>query len=261
MDTPSVLALPYVAVYRLAGQPSYLVMIMLALALGSVVTLWLAPRFGIARDEIGVVVAFGLIAAIVGAHVFDVIAYQWHEVAETPSLWWHVTTGVSLFGALFGIAVATLVVCKWRGFDLPRYADVVAVGCVIAMTIGRIGCALVHDHPGVATTSFVGVDVPRHAYWGELEGPVRAHDVGLDELLVMIPIAILAFFLLQRRLRAGMTAAIVAIVYAVARFALDFLRLPSLEPARAGLTIGQWSAIAMVVIAAFAITRLRVRTA
>jgi prolipoprotein diacylglyceryltransferase len=73
----------------------------------------------------------------------------------------------------------------------------------------------------------------------------------------MIPITILAFALLQRRLRRGLTAAIVAIVYAGARFGLDFLRLPSSEPARAGLTVGQLASIAMIILAALALTRLR----
>jgi len=250
----AVVALPYVAVFRVGGLPTYVLLLMLALALGAMTSVLVSRRFGVPRDQIAIVVAWGLGAAVVGGHVFDVIAYQWHDASENPFVWWQVSSGTSLFGALLGIAIATIVVCKQRGFDLRRCADTVAIGCVVAMTIGRIGCALVHDHPGIATSSFVGIDVPTQAYWGGLQLPVRAHDVGLDELLVMIPIAVVAFILMRRRFRPGMTAAILAIVYGSARFALDFLRL---EPRHGGLTSGQWASIAMFAIAAFAFTRVR----
>jgi len=198
--------------------------------------------------------------ALVTAHVYDVIAYQLDSASSDSGLWFHLLTGVSVFGALTGVALVTLAWTWLKRLDLARHADVIAVAALVAMSIGRIGCALVHDHPGVVTDSPFGVDFPASyaRMFGESSfgNTVRMHDVGLEELLLVIPLAIAGWVLVHRRLRAGMTAAILGVAYACVRFALDFLRLPMTEPTYAGFTAGQWSSAVLAVVAAICAARI-----
>src|SRR5262249_28719296 len=80
--------------------------------------------------------------------------------------------------------------------------------------------------------------------------------VGLEELLLVIPLAVVGWVLVHRRLRAGMTAAILGVAYAGVRFALDFLRLPMTEPTYGGFTAGQWSSAVLAVVAAICAARI-----
>lgn len=255
------MSLPYFAVHRIVGLQPYGLCVMAGLAAGAFTTVRQGRRFGIAAADLGLVVPCALFAAVIGGHVFDVAAYQWEAAREDSGLWLRMTSGQALFGALFAVAAVTALIGTARRIHLAALADVVALGCLVAMTFGRLGCALVHDHPGIATDSVFGVEFPADVLrWSGIEAPpgstVRVHDLGLDELLVLLPITVAAFALVRRRLNAGMLAAIVSIAYAVPRFFLDFLRLPATEPVHAGLTVGQWCCIVTVALAVVALRHI-----
>jgi phosphatidylglycerol:prolipoprotein diacylglycerol transferase len=253
-------ALPYVKVPLIAGFQPYGVIFLAALALGAVVMVRTARHSAIGLGD-----AIGLAGVLVvlgfcGAHVFDVLVYQRAEAATNTALWWQMRNGVSLFG---GIAVITFVTWAWarlRALDLPRLADAVAVGALLALMVGRIGCALVHDHLGRPTSLPIGVDVPSQlAQWAGFDTTdptVRLHDVGLEELVLLVPIGVV-LWMRARRLRPGRTALLVALLYTPIRFGLDFLRAPATEPQILGFTAGQWSCLAMLLIATLAGFRLR----
>jgi phosphatidylglycerol:prolipoprotein diacylglycerol transferase len=178
---------------------------------------------------------------------------------ERPGGWFHVLDGTSLFGALVGVALVAVIVGAARKLAAASLADHLALACLVTMTIGRIGCALVHDHPGLATDSALGVDFPANrVVWllGPIHDPtVRLHDVGLDELLALVPITAVAIALATRRVRPGTLAIFAALAYAAARFGLDYLRFPEIEPRHAGLTAGQWSCLLLAIIAIIALVR------
>jgi phosphatidylglycerol:prolipoprotein diacylglycerol transferase len=204
-----------------------------------------ARRFGLSRSDVWVLSALFIAVAFVGGHWFDVIFYQSDEAARRPALWLMFHQGHSLFGALLSMAIAFAIWAQARRLDMAIYADVFAAGLLVAMVGGRIGCALVHDHPGLPTDLPFGVDFPpwqvQWAYDTPTAEPMRLHDLGLEELVLLIPIAIATWVLVYRRLRAGTAAAFAGIAYACVRFGLDFLRAPKTEPKFAGLTVGQWS--------------------
>ena len=121
-------------------------------------------------------------------HVLDVLLYAPERLAQDPWALFRVWDGLSSFGGFFGGAAGAL----WFGFRyrvgvLP-YADVVASGLPLGWLFGRAGCALVHDHPGIASEAWFAVAYP---------GGGRL-DLGLIELSLTLPIAI-AFLLMQRR--------------------------------------------------------------
>ncbi len=97
-------------------------------------------------------------------------------------------------------------------------ADVALQAFVVAWIFGRLGCAVVHDHPGARTSFFLGV---------RFADGVR-HDLGLDEFLFTVLVLFPLIPILPRS-RFGKVPGIhllaVIALYAPARFALDFLRV------------------------------------
>jgi phosphatidylglycerol:prolipoprotein diacylglycerol transferase len=105
---------------------------------------------------------------------------------------------------------------------------------------GRMGCAVVHDHIGRPTDFFLAVDFPTL-------GP--RYELGLYEAAWTLVIAA-AFLWLARRNRApGFFIVTWCLLYAPARFGLDFLRatdLPGSDPRYWGLTAGQYGSVVML---------------
>lgn len=102
--------------------------------------------------------------------------------------------------------------------------------------MGRFGCFLAFDHPGKVTTFFLGQQYT--------DGFIR-HNLGLEEALYMIPVTVVVAALGQRSRPAGFFAGLLAVLYAPARFLLEFLRIVDVR--YAGLTPGQHGAIALFV--------------
>jgi phosphatidylglycerol:prolipoprotein diacylglycerol transferase len=264
------MALPYIEPPRpIAGVVQFYALSLIgALAVGFVTVRYLAKRSKL-PDVLALSFAMMGVAWL-GAHLFDVAFYQWDYARRDPTLWLELSRGISLFGAMIASAVLLIAWTSATKRDLARHADVFAVGWLAAMTIGRVGCALVHDHPGVPTDSPIGVDFPVNTARWALTGSdswhlytpadvIRMHDCGLEELLMMIPLTIVGFVMIHRQMRAGLVAAIVALVYAGARFSLDFLRSAVSDPRNVGLTPSQWCCIALAIVAAVGLSRTRTR--
>lgn len=187
-----------------------------------------------------------LVTAFLFARVFHVVFYSLDYYLAHPfdmlKFW---EGGASSLGGFFGAALAIWLFCKkrkitWQQF-LP-YADVAAVSLWLGWGIGRIGCFLIHDHPGTLSSFVTAVNFPSGA----------RHDLGLYESLLGF-VLFTVFMLLFKRLAKkqwGLTAAISSICYAVVRFFLDFLRASSEtggDVRYAYLTPAQWGMIIVVI--------------
>lgn len=161
---------------------------------------------------------FGL-AAIIGAIIFSrllhVLFYKFEYFLNHPVeivyLW---QPGYSLYGGMLGVFLGMLIVMKWRKLDFWQYSDVIALSAPLGLAIGRIGCFLIHDHPGIATSFFLGVQYPGGTRW----------DLGLMQLISALILFIIFLFLMRKPLPAGFYSAIFLIYYGVTRYFFDFLR-------------------------------------
>lgn len=198
-------------------------------------------------------------------------------VADKPAF---VLQGISITGGFVGAIVGGFV---WRnvrvrfeGFRpsierratpvaLMPYSEVIVSTWPIAFTFGRHGCALVHDHPGVfATPGSLGARFavawpyhagdgvrysfgPFHATWGSL----LRYDLGLLECLYLALLTVAFAATYRVRVRPWTYTAAGCLLYASARFFLDFLRpnagVAGGEPRHFGLTFAQWWSIAVFV--------------
>jgi phosphatidylglycerol:prolipoprotein diacylglycerol transferase len=215
-----------------------------AIAVQVELTVRRAPRAGIARETASSLILWAVVLGLGSAHVFDVLAYRPHVLREDPLELLRVWGELSSTGGMLGGLAGLFFVARRRGLsgiEIARFFDTVMFALPFTLAVGRFGCALQHDHLGIASTSVFAVNFPEGAQWG---GP--RFDLGLLETGLCLAIGA-AFLLLDRarplRLRApGFFAASFFALYGPGRFALDFLRVG--EARYAGLTPAQWLMLA-----------------
>jgi phosphatidylglycerol:prolipoprotein diacylglycerol transferase len=150
------------------------------------------------------------------------------------------------------------------------YLDAVAFIFPAALAIGRVGCALAHDHPGAMTTFPLAISLETTAartYYsgvsGEVAGPpldpapgVGFHDLGLYDCLYLSLVVVPLFAYWGRRRRpTGFFLAAFAALYLPVRFFLDTLRIA--DARYVGLTPAQWVAALTLVTLPFLAVRHR----
>jgi phosphatidylglycerol:prolipoprotein diacylglycerol transferase len=249
-----------------------------------------AEKYGCDEDDIRGMTGWVVVTGFIGAHVFDVLAYQQSELAHDPMLIVKLWKGISSYGGFIGGFLGWAFYQWWKRFATGTWADITVVGLLPAFSIGRIGCTVVSDHIGSPTASALGMDYPlsevkgrlcpqfgdvcpswldaaykhhddiahlgvvsrMHEHAPQLNPPmlggiIRLHNLGLNELLYLIPVNLLilylAFFYKRRRLPAGMLAALTGVFYAPVRFFFEFLRPDQTDPRYIGLTFAQWASI------------------
>lgn len=160
-------------------------------------------------------------------------------------------TGLSAFGGLFGGALGTYFFVSKRKLPYLPWLDILARGFSLAFIFGRAGCTLAHDHPGKATDFFLSVNYP--PFQNYPSGP--RHDLGFYELLLW-PLIFFVFRCLSRKQRPdGFFIGLLILFYSPIRFGLDFLRLNDVT--YTGLTLAQWSCIAVAPIGVRLIQKTR----
>ena len=192
--------------------------------------------------------------------------------------------GFSSTGAILGATVGAFVwsrlveirkdpaTKRWRIARRAQPLSMLAVSEVVLATwplghaIGRLGCALVHDHIGKTVPpgtlgSLLAVGFPRsptdgpdHAF-----GPIHVFtdgsdvrfDLGLLEMFLLAALAIAFARTWKKPFPLGHYTMRFALVYGSFRFLLDFLRAEdgaTAEPRHAGLTFAQYWSLAVVAL-------------
>jgi phosphatidylglycerol:prolipoprotein diacylglycerol transferase len=189
----------------------------------------------------------GVLAGVVAGHLVHLFFYHPEELREP----WRVLKfweGLSSMGGLAGGVLAAVFWFRWKRIPFRDYADAFALGIAPGWGIARVGCFTVHDHPGVHSSFFLAVDFP--------DGP--RHDLGLYEAIVLFTIGAVLWSLHRRGVLRGRLLALLALLYGVARFLLDFLRARDIAYADAryfGLTPAQYAALGLLAYAAWGLTR------
>lgn len=218
-----------------------------------------------------------IVGGFIGAHLFSVLLYFPREVAANPLILLQFWKDISSFGGILGGALALWLFLRRRAADLRAaarwaYVDVVAFVFPISLMIGRLACAVAHDHPGTITRAPLAVSLARpeaRAYLtqvyadagrlAELPPPealarLGFHDLGWYEFLflavVVVPVTV---WLARRPRRPGTFVASFIALYMPVRFLLDFLRVS--DARYAGLTPAQW--VAAAALAALGIATVR----
>ncbi len=173
------------------------------------------------------------IAAFIGSRLFHVLVYEpGYYQAHPFEAFDFRKPGYAIFGGFMGAFLATFWILRKKALSFIPYADVLIWGVPWGCGIGRIGCFLIHDHPGTLSNSLLAVKYP--------DGQSR-HDLGLYLSLIGFATGIF-FLLLNRRPRGpGFWLGMYCVIEALCRFFLDFLRISDVR--YGGLTPTQWISI------------------
>lgn len=133
--------LPHVDIGSLR-LPSYAVMLVLALAAGTVVAVERGRRDGVPSKDVVAIAVVACLAGLIGARMWSWIVELWPLTGELRVDGLTSTTGFSVFGGLVAGALATWAAARLRGLPFLSVADTFAPGVALAIGIGRIGCLL-----------------------------------------------------------------------------------------------------------------------
>jgi phosphatidylglycerol:prolipoprotein diacylglycerol transferase len=216
-----------------------------------------------------------IVGGILGAHLFSVLVYFPDKLRADPWLLLRIWEDVSSIGGMVGgvIGGSLFFALRFSHADWRvrlRYADVVAFAFAPGLAIGRIGCALAHDHPGVVTSFPLAVSLKTTAARDCLSGvyagaglafpPDAAargfHDLGFYEFLFLALVVVPAFAWWNRQPRAvGFYLTAFVALYFPVRFGLDFLRVADIH--YLNLTAAQWTAASILAVLPFLALRHR----
>jgi phosphatidylglycerol:prolipoprotein diacylglycerol transferase len=201
--------------YRLHAFP-----VLVGLAIFAVfrIVMHRAARVGIDRHTASGLIGWTIVWGLLGSHVFDVVAYTPHKIREDPLELIRVWGSLSSFGGIVCGLTALAILMRRAGLsslDMLRFADCVLYALPFTLAIGRLGCALQHDHPGISSTHWLAVRFP--------DGP--RFDLGLLEFLYLLPVCAVFWWLGRRRWSPGFFVGLFFALYAPVRFWMDSLRV------------------------------------
>lgn len=177
------------------------------------------------RDLMFWVLIFGFVIS----HWVSVIFYFPEDVARNPWLLLMVWNGLSSVGGFLGALVGVWWFARKNNQPWLAIGDALTFGFLTGFTFGRLGCALVHDHPGTFVENLPswlsGLEVLAVGPWPGTGGRYRL-DLGLLEFIYDASLAIYfyLFFDWRKDRRPGLLMGLVCMAYAPYRFILDFAR-------------------------------------
>lgn len=192
----------------------------------------------------------GVLTGIVCGHFVHLFFYHPEELRDPWRIlkFWE---GLSSMGGLLGGILAAAVFFHRRRLRFHDFGDPFAVGVATGWGIARVGCFTVHDHPGVRSDFPLAVAFPG--------GP--RHDLGLYEAIFLFALGALMYGCFRRGILRGRLLPLLAALYGIGRFLLDFLRARDIDYADvryAGLTPAQWITLGLLAYAVWGLFVMRV---
>jgi phosphatidylglycerol:prolipoprotein diacylglycerol transferase len=207
----------------------------LGVYLGAVLTVRAGRVYGPGDTRaLSEVFTWALVGGLLGAHLLHVLGYH-PELLRTqgPGVLLKFWDGVSSMGGVLGGLAGVVLYLRRRGVRFRPYSDAIALGLAPGWTVARIGCAVVHDHPGVRSNAWFAVAFP--------DGPRL--DMGLVDAVLLATVTVLLYLLSRKPRPQGVLMGVLAIAYCIPRFFLDFFRAQDLafvDGRILGLTPAQW---------------------
>ncbi len=230
----------------------------LGVVLGVAVAVAFGRRAGFNEDAIYNVALALVVGGIIGARGLFVIEEWGRFKDDLGDIFALNTGGISIYGALIGGTIGA-----WgyafitRLPNIPRAADIAALGGIIGMATGRIGDIINGEHFAEATSLPWGVrytdpDSPSFLAFGGAD--IVQHPAVAYELLGDLAIFLVLVLIYTRLGRHGVTFFSFVLLYGALRLGVSFLRLDDIV--WVGLRSAQIIAIVTMVLALPAIIYL-----
>lgn len=229
---------------------SYGIMLVVAFMAGYILLQRELKRRGKDPKLAGDIVFWGAIGGIVGSRVYY-IAENLDSFVRHPFEMIFSGAGLVFLGGLVGGLLAVTLLLKKRGEPWLTIADAAAPLVMLGYAIGRIGCFLVGDDYGVASSLPWGMAFPKGTPPTDIPvHPTQLYETGLGLILFGV------LWRLRTRLKPdGMVFFLYLILHGLERFFIEFIRT---NPEYVlGLTGAQIISVMMIATGTVFIFRLR----
>ncbi len=215
-----------------------------AIAVGMWLSAHLAAKAGLSVEMLYSLALWAVPGGIIGARLVHVIDYWSYYSANPGAILAFWEGGLALWGGILGGTLVAVIFARTKVFPLARYADLAALGLLLAQAIGRIGDVINGEHISKGTNLLWGV-VYTHPGSPSYGLPPSHPAVGYELLMDLLIFGVL--WKLRGRIRPdGSIFLLYLVTYSIGRFFLSFLRLDS-NTILLGLNQAQW--LSLIVLA------------
>ncbi len=222
----------------------------LFIVVGIAVGVWLPARLvakaGLSKDTLYTMAIWGVPGGIIGARLVHIIDYWGYYMANPDLIFAFWRGGLAIWGGILGGTLAVVIFARIKGFALGRYADLSALGIILAQAIGRIGDIINGEHFSTVTGLPWGV-VYTHPN-SPAYGLPPTHPAVAYELLMDLFIFGILWKLRDRIQPNGSLFLLYLILYSTGRFFISFLRLDS-NTVFLSLNQPQWICLLVLLVA------------
>lgn len=218
-----------------------------AILLGRWMLVRRAEKRGLEGETASRLVLWMVACGLMGAHLVAVTLTDPRDVLRDPLVLIRLWEGLSSVGGMVAGMLAGLWWMRRSGLkpsETRAYLDLVAFVFPFAWILGRAGCAVAHDHPGIPTQGWWAVQYP--------DGP--RFDLGLLEFFYALFLAGLFRWLDRHPRRDGFYLGLFLLLYGPVRFFLDELRVG--DARYLGFTPAQYGCVAAVVLGGVVLWKL-----
>ena len=214
-------------------------MVALGIVAATLVAAKMAKKRGQDSQMFWDLAAWVILGAVVMSRLFYVLyepGFYFESPLEIFKIW---HGGLSIMGGFVGAIIVGIWFLRKKKVDVFAYSDTAVFGLPLGLFIGRLGCFLIHDHPGTLTDFSLGVKY--------MDG-IR-HDHGLYLAINGLILFLVFLWLAKRKVKTGTYIVVFLIWYGVIRFFLDFLRATDgaiVDTRYFNLTPAQYFSIVMV---------------
>lgn len=191
-------------------------MIALGAILGGGLIFYLAKKEGLSRGHLLDTLIYSLFVGIIAARITYLIFYyyQFSNWKDMFLIWYG---GLVSFGGILGGFLAAALILRKRGENILKWFDLGIIGVLVGWAIGKVGCLLSLDTPGIASPAKVAI-------WGQI--PVAL----FESIWALILAGVLLYlFIFQKnwlsKYRDGLLFFIGLAGYSLGRFIIDFWRV------------------------------------
>jgi phosphatidylglycerol:prolipoprotein diacylglycerol transferase len=198
-----------------------------------------APARGIPLATASSLAGWAVLLGLLGAHLFELLVYEPERLLADPIALLTPWRGISSFGGMLGGLLGLAWVMHRRRLPADvrlRFVDCLLFALPFTLAVGRAGCALQHDHPGISSQHWLAVAFP--------DGP--RFDLGLLEFLYLLPMCAVFLAADRRRRPDGFYIGLFFALYGPVRFAMDALRVGDVR--YLGWTPGQYLSVLATLI-------------
>lgn len=205
--------------------PYYGTMIALGIVVAGIIGYFLIKRFSLIYDDFIILAAYSLGLGIMGAKVLYIYVsrniIEWKKMLNLEYLNSWMSGGFVFYGGLIAGFIGIVVVWKIHKIDVLSYVKITIPCIPVAHAFGRIGCHLASCCYGIPYSGPICI-----IYHDSLYAPnnIRLFPVQLLEASLNLFITLILIVFIIKKGSTIYSIYIYLILYAVMRFALEYLR-------------------------------------